>query len=93
MEPTPADAEHLLEQLQAFSRGLPAEERALLGALVAPAVARAIGVEPEVQGFAVSVDGTGPLPGVLSDAIRGHPGALPALGAEVVDGGNDVPPG
>ncbi len=85
MEPTPADAENLLRELQEFSRGLPSEERALLGALVAPAVARAIGVEPEVQGFVASVDGTAPLPEVLGDAIRGHPGTLPALGADVVD--------
>jgi hypothetical protein len=85
MEPTAADAEHLLEALQAFSRGLSSEERALLGALVAPAVARAIGAEPE-HGSALSVDGTSPLPEVLGDAIRGHPGTLPALGGDAVDG-------
>ena len=38
MDPTTADAEGLLTKLREFARGLGSEERALLGALVAPGV-------------------------------------------------------
>jgi len=84
MDPTTADAEGLLTKLREFARGLGSEERALLGALVAPGVARAIGAEPDVQGFGLSPDGTGPLPAALRSALRHHPEVLPSVAADVV---------
>ena len=84
MEPTTAHAEGLLTKLRDFASGLASEERALLGALVAPGVARAIGAEPDVEGFADSPDGTGPLPGVLRTALRHHPEVLSSVATDVV---------
>ncbi len=82
MDPTSQHAEDLLTKLRTFARTLASEERALLGALIAPAVARAIGAD--VQGFAMPNDGTGPLPDVLGDVLRGHTDALSGLGTDVI---------
>ena len=82
MDPTSQHAEDLLTKLRTFSHSLASEERALLGALIAPAVARAIGAD--VQGFALPADGTGPLPDVLGHVLRGHTDALSALGTDVI---------
>ena len=51
MEVTAEDAEHLLSELRRFAGGLRSPERALLGALVAPALAGA--ALPEVLATAL----------------------------------------
>ena len=51
MEVTAADAEHLLTELRRFAAGLGPAERALLGALVAPAFSGA--ALPEVLSTAL----------------------------------------
>ncbi len=60
-------AGRLLDKLRDFAAGLEDEERALLAALVAPAVAAAYEEEPEVEGFAWR---TGALPDHLAETIR-----------------------
>jgi hypothetical protein len=80
---TAQHAEQLLTKLLHFAGDLDSEERTLLGALVAPAFARAF--RPDVEGFAFGEDGTGPLPEVLGEALRAHPDAMPALGLDATE--------
>lgn len=43
----------LIEKLRAFNGSLDADERVLLGVLIAPGIVRAYGASPEVTGFAM----------------------------------------
>jgi len=61
-------ADRLLAKLRRFTAELDEDERAMLGALLAPGVAKAY--EPEVTGFEVVEWGPASLPGALAQALR-----------------------
>jgi len=71
---TAEHAEQLLTELRGFADGLTSPERALLGALVAPAFAQALGHV-----------GATTLPPLLAEALRTHPEAMAALGVDALD--------
>jgi hypothetical protein len=63
-------AVRLLAKLKVFADDLDADERELLGQLLAPGIARAYDSEPEVSGFAMTEWSENALPDALVDAIR-----------------------
>ena len=63
-------ASRLMEKLKLFAEDLDAEERALLGQLLAPGIARAYPQEEEVAGFAMTEWSETALAGSLVEAIR-----------------------
>lgn len=75
-------AERLLAKLRHFiATELDHEERAMLGALVAPGVARAhSGPEAEVEGFAIGGWSPADLPRALVDALRDSDVRVEGLG-------------
>lgn len=62
-------AERLLAKLRAFSDGLSSDERALLGALLAPGVAVALHDDQEVEGFDMVAWRPAALPEALTRAL------------------------
>jgi hypothetical protein len=74
MAGTNDSAQRLLDKLKAFAESLDDEERAVLAALVAPAVALAYS-EPDVEGYDFG-GGVGwrpeALPESLAEAVRGR---------------------
>lgn len=63
-------ADRLMEKVRAFTAELPADERALFAALIAPGIARALEPEPEVEGFGVTSWLPSSLPEGLERAVR-----------------------
>jgi hypothetical protein len=63
-------AVRLMTKLREFAEQLDAEERELLGQLLAPGISRAYESEPEVAGFAVTEWSADALPDSLVTAIH-----------------------
>lgn len=68
----PAVASAALGKLRVFVESLDDDERAVLAALLAPAVAQAYGEEAEVVGFTAQDWLPTRLPDVLADEVRSH---------------------
>jgi len=63
-------AMRLIGKLRAFTASLDADERVLLGVLIAPGIVRAYGASPEVTGFAMVDWSPDALAASLGEAMR-----------------------
>ena len=63
-------ADRLMDRVREFTASLPADERAMFAALLAPGIARALEPEPEVEGFGVTSWLPSSLPEGLERAVR-----------------------
>ncbi len=70
----PAVASAALAKLRVFVESLDEDERSVVAALLAPAVAQAYAEEPDVVGFEAEAEAWLPthLPDVLMDEVRTH---------------------
>jgi len=75
-------ADRLVDKLRAFTAALDAEERILLGLLLAPGVARAYADDADVTGFTMTEWSPAALPESLSAALRSRGLIVTGFGPE-----------